>query len=247
MEKAGREHTNGEKLKIAALADLHFDGYDRKRWEDVFSRLETEVDAILLCGDLTAHGSLEEVEGILSIFKKCKTPVVTVLGNHDCQSGRAEVIAKILRENGIEVLNGTSVVIKGVGFAGSKGFGGGFRSPGPKPFKKKNVRDFTDYTAQEERKIEKALKEVRAERKVVLLHYSPVEETLAGEPEDRYPFLGSPRLAQPIDTNGVEVVFHGHAHHGSLKGQTPGGVPVFNVATQVLKEHGMDWFLWELK
>jgi Icc-related predicted phosphoesterase len=151
----------------------------------------------------------------------------------------AEQATQIMADAGVHMLDGTSTIIHGVGFAGTKGFCGGFGRGALGAFGEPLIKDFVNAALDETRKIENALRGLTTMTKVVVLHYAPIMETVVGEPEVIYPFLGSSRLLEPIETLGADVVFHGHAHHGSLEGATPTGIPVFNVAMPLLNEAGM--------
>lgn len=170
--------------------------------------------------------------------------MVAVLGNHDFEAERPHEVMAILRERGIHVLDGDNVVIEGIGFAGVKGFGGGFGRGSLGPFGEREYKLFVQAALDEALKLENGLRALRTPTKVAVLHYSPIPETLVGEPEVIFPFLGSSRLLPPIDTHGATVVFHGHAHVGAPEGRTPGGVPVYNVALPVLQCHGLRARLW---
>src|SRR5690606_10275063 len=148
-----------------------------------------------------------------------------VLGNHDYECDRVDLIQEMLEDAGVRVLDGTNVEIEGVGFAGAKGFGGGFGRRTLGPFGERVYKDFVQAAIDEALKLETALRTLETETRVVLLHYAPIPDTLHGEPLELFPFLGSSRLLQPIETYGASVVFHGHAHVGTPDGQSPGGVP----------------------
>jgi Icc-related predicted phosphoesterase len=163
---------------------------------------------------------------------------VTVLGNHDYENGEADRIKQVLGEHHVGVLDGDGTVIEGVGFAGVKGFAGGFGRGSLGAFGEPILKAFVQEAVDEALKLENALRTVHAPVKVVLLHYSPIADTLIGEPESIFPFLGSSRLLPPIEEMEAAVVFHGHAHTGVLEGRTPAGVPVFNVAHPVLLAAG---------
>jgi Icc-related predicted phosphoesterase len=173
-------------------------------------------------------------------------PVVAVLGNHDFESGAEEQASKILSDAGVHMLDGTHVVVHGVGFAGAKGFAGGFGRGALGAFGEQLIKDFVGAALDETRKIENALRSLNTETKVVVLHYAPIVETVMGEPEVIFPFLGSSRMLEPIDTLGATVIFHGHAHHGSLEGRTPRGIPVYNVAQPLLRSAGMKVRLFQV-
>lgn len=233
-------------VTIAAIGDVHFDGASKGSLRGLFADISREADILVLCGDLTTHGEPDQVRGFLEELQGMEIPTVTVLGNHDFEHGAEETLCEILTEHGIHVLDGTSVEIEGIGFAGVKGFGGGFGRRTLGPFGEKLYKDFVQEALDEALKLETALRELRCERRVVVLHYSPIRETLAGEPEEIFPFLGSSRLLPPIETYGADVVFHGHAHIGAPEGQTPAGIPVYNVAKSVMERAtGTAYRLWK--
>jgi Icc-related predicted phosphoesterase len=231
-------------IRIAALGDLHFDAEARGKLRDLFAEIDRSADILALCGDLTTHGKPEQIRALIDEMTGLKAPVVAVLGNHDHEAGMADQIAELLRERGVHVLDGDHVVIDGLGFAGTKGFVGGFGRGALAPFGEKLVKDFVQGAIDEALKLENALRNLHTEKKVVLLHFAPMVETVVGEPESIYPFLGSSRLLQPLDMIGATVVFHGHAHHGTPTATTPGGIPVFNVALPLLEQSGHRYLLW---
>lgn len=228
-------------LRIAAVGDIHFDGSSHGSLRELFADIHRNADVLVLCGDLTTHGRPEQMKAFVDELAGVQVPIVGVLGNHDCESSEEQAVNEILCDAGVHMLDGTHVVIEGIGFAGTKGFAGGFGRGALGPFGEQLMKDFVNAALDEALKIEKALHHLNTETKVVLLHYAPIEETVHGEPESIYPFLGSSRLQPPLDTHGASVVFHGHAHHGSLEGTTPGGIPVFNVSAPLLAEAGMSY------
>lgn len=238
------EQTN-RTLRIAALGDMHFDGAQHGALRELFAEIDRAADVLALCGDLTTHGRPEQMKAFVDELAGVEIPILTVLGNHDYESGAEEEVTRILCDAGVTVLDGTHTVIEGIGFAGTKGFAGGFGRGALGPFGEQLIKDFVNAAVEEALKIEKALHQLDTPSKVVLLHYAPIEDTIRGEPETIFPFLGSSRLLQPLDTLGATVVFHGHAHHGTAEGRTPGGIPVFNVAAQVLTQAGMNFRLFE--
>jgi Icc-related predicted phosphoesterase len=172
-------------------------------------------------------------------------PIVAVLGNHDHEAGKADEGVAILRDRGVYVLDGDNVVIQGIGFAGVKGFGGGFGRRTLGPFGETIYKEFVQAAMDESLKLETALRTLRSEVRIALLHYSPIRETLEGEPPEIFPFLGTSRLLPPIETYTPDVVFHGHAHIGSPEGRTPSGIPVYNVAASLLeKATGRAFRIW---
>jgi Icc-related predicted phosphoesterase len=248
MSNDGGHREDGEQgrvLRIAAVGDFHCGGpHEPPDLGATFAQVSEEADVLLLAGDMTTHGQPEQVERFLRHVQGVSIPMLAVLGNHDLESNQPERVCELLSSAGVRVLDGDAVEIEGVGFAGTKGFGGGFGQHALSTFGEPETKAFVDAALQEVLKLERALGELRTETKVVLLHYSPVEGTMGDEPQQIWPFLGSSRLAPPIDTFGAAVVFHGHAHIGSPEGRTAGGVPVFNVAVPVLQKHGMKWRTW---
>jgi Icc-related predicted phosphoesterase len=178
-----------------------------------------------------------EAEKLASDLKACRIPVVAVLGNHDYQNGHADEVKKILRTAKVVVLDENETFeLKGVGFAGVKGFGGGFNKHMLTPFGEETVKNFVSEAVNESLKLEVALNGLRTEKTVVLLHYAPIAGTVVGEPPEIYPFLGSSRLAETIDHFDVNVIFHGHAHHGTREGKTTKGIPVYNCCLQLMQQ-----------
>jgi Icc-related predicted phosphoesterase len=224
------------KLRVAAIGDLHVQESDTAPYRDLFAEIAREADVLVLCGDLTNFGKTGEAEILADDIRTCAIPVLGVLGNHDYECGQPEHVAEILCEAGMKLLDEQAVEIDGVGFAGVKGFLGGFGRGELAPFGEPIVKAFVDEALKESRKLENQLRTLRTERSVAVLHYSPTVETLAGEPPEIYQYLGSLRLREPIDRfDHVKAVVHGHAHHGAYEGRTPLGKPVYNVAQFVLK------------
>ncbi len=232
-------------LRVAAVGDIHFDGKASGGLQSFFAEINREAQVLVICGDLTTHGEPEQLAGLLEEMRGVEIPIVSVLGNHDFEAGKEGILCDMLSERGVHLLDGTNVEIEGVGFAGVKGFGGGFGRRTLGPFGERIYKEFVQAAIDEALKLETALRTLEAESRVVVLHYSPIPETLAGESEEIFPFLGSSRLLPPIETHGASVVFHGHAHIGSPEAVTPGGVPVFNVAKMVLeKAIGVGYRIW---
>jgi Icc-related predicted phosphoesterase len=226
-------------VRIAAVADIHFDGSRHGSLRDLFADVNHSADVLALCGDLTTHGRPEQMRAFVDELAGVEVPIVAVLGNHDCESNAEAECTDILCDAGVIVLNGTHTVIEGVGFAGTKGFAGGFGRGALGPFGEQLMKDFVNAAVEEALNLEKALHQLGSESKVVLLHYAPIADTIVGEPEVIFPFLGSSRLLPPLESLGAAVVFHGHAHHGTPEGRTPGGIPVYNVAYPLLLQHDM--------
>lgn len=232
-------------LRIAALGDMHFDEHARGSLTETFDRANREADVLALVGDLTTHGRPDQMEAFIEELRPLDIPVVAVLGNHDHEGEAADTLFAMLTEAGVSVLDGNAVVIEGVGFTGVKGFAGGFGRAALGPFGEPLIKAFVQEAVNESLKLERGLRELNSEHRIVLLHYAPILDTLAGEPEQIFTFLGSSRLLQPIETLGADVIFHGHAHHGSYRGRTPGGIPVFNVAGHVLEVEGLPFHIHE--
>jgi Icc-related predicted phosphoesterase len=234
-------------VRIAAVGDLHYDATRGTSFRDMFADVNKKADVMVLCGDMTTHGKPEQMSAFMEELAGVDIPIVAVLGNHDYEAGLHEEVSAIMRDRGIQVLDGDAVVIDGVGFCGTKGFAGGFGRGALAPFGELLIKEFVQAALDEAMKIENGLRSLNTDIRVCLLHYAPIIETVIGEPEGIYPFLGSSRLLQPIDTIGCDVVFHGHAHHGTIEGVTPAGIPVFNVAQPLLQERGENFFVWTIK
>lgn len=226
-----------ETIRIAAVADIHHGRGPDEELRALLKTASSEADVLLLCGDLTDYGTRAEAEGLAALLRtEAKVPVLAVLGNHDFESGTPEVVREELEREGVTLLDGECAVVGGVGFAGASGFGGGFGDRMLSPWGEPIIKQFVQHTVDEAFKLERALSTLDAEKKVVLLHYAPVRATVEGEPVEIHAFLGSSRLAEPLDRFGAVVAFHGHAHHGSHEGRTGGDVPVYNVSKPVLKK-----------
>jgi Icc-related predicted phosphoesterase len=241
-----------EKFRIAAIGDIHVRETDRGKWTDYFRAVSEQADVLLLCGDLTDSGHATEAEVLAEELKACSIPVVGVLGNHDYDEDQQVEIKKALVSENVHMLDGDSVVIENVGFAGVKGFCGGFDKFMMPLFGEGMMKQFVQSVVDESLKLDRALSRLDSEneniKKVVVLHYAPIKETVIGEPEQIFPFLGSSRLVEPINRRQVVAAFHGHAHAGTLEGMTSSGVKVFNVAKVVLQKAGFDppFYLFEL-
>jgi Icc-related predicted phosphoesterase len=230
------ESDNNGKLRVAAIGDLHVQEDSVAPYREMFSEISNKADVLVLCGDLTNFGKTREAEILADDIKSCAIPVVGVLGNHDYECGQPEKVCEILTHAGMKVLNEQAVEIQGVGFAGVKGFMGGYGRGELAPFGEPIAKAFVDEVMNEARKLENQLRTLRTGRSVAVLHYSPIEGTIEGEPPSIYQYLGSQRLCEPIDRfEHVKAVVHGHAHHGTYEGRTPRGTPVYNVAQFVLK------------
>jgi uncharacterized protein len=220
-------------MRIAATADLHFSPQSYDRIREQMQRIRDEADVLIIAGDLTNFGKVEEMHSLLNALVRLRVPIVAVLGNHDYESGLQDELMKMMNTEGIKVLDGSSYERDGVGFAGTKGFYGGFGRGALTAFGEPEVKQFVQAGLNEALKLERALSQLRAEKRIVVTHYSPVRETVEGEPMDIYPFLGSSRFAEVIDRFGAVFAVHGHAHHGTSEGKTTGGIPVYNCAINI--------------
>ena len=224
-----------DRVRIAAVADLHVKKTSQGSLQNLFAQATDSADVLLLCGDLTDYGTVEEGKILAKeITTALRIPAIAVLGNHDFESGAERELVKILTDAGVVVLDGDSHEVRGVGFAGVKGFGGGFGRRALGAWGEKIIKDFVHETINEALKLEGALARLRTPQKIAVLHYSPIQATVNPEPPEIVAFLGSSRLEEPLDRYRVTAVFHGHAHRGSPEGRTKGGAPVYNVAAAVL-------------
>ncbi|HLJ27261.1 MAG TPA: metallophosphoesterase [Candidatus Angelobacter sp.] len=221
-------------MRIAATADLHFSPQSYDRVREPFSHVRDEADVLVIAGDLTNYGKPEEMHSLLNALVRLRVPIVAVLGNHDYESGQEQELMKMMTTEGIKVLDGSSYERDGVGFAGAKGFIGGFGRGVLTAFGEKEIKAFVQASIDETMKLERALSMLRTDKIVIVTHYSPVVETVRGEAPEIWPYMGSSRLAEVIDRHGAVLAIHGHAHHGQLEGKTTGGVPVHNVALGLL-------------
>ncbi len=244
-EKPAPKKTNGT-ARIAAMGDLHVKEHGTTSYKELFTEISQTADILVLTGDLTDLGKVREAEILAADLRSCSIPIVGVLGNHDYECGCVDEVTHIFKEAGIHLLEGQAVEINGVGFAGAKGFAGGFGRHMLGSFGEPAIKAMVTESVEETMRLENALRQVRSERAMVVLHYAPIRETVAGEPEEIYPFLGSSRLAETIDRFPVKAVVHGHAHRGTYEGRTPGGAPVYNVASQIEKPTGRPYALLEL-
>ena len=226
-----------ETVRIAAIGDLHHSRTAAPGGlQSLFAQMNEAADALVLCGDLTDYGLAEEARSLVREMAALKIPAVTVLGNHDLQSGQESEIVKILTDAGIPALDGDTTEIHGIGFAGIKGFAGGFGRRALGPWGEDIIKKFVHEAVNEALKLETALARLRTERLIAILHYSPIQATVEGEPREIFPFLGCSRLEEPLTRYPVTAVFHGHAHHGRPEGRTSTGAPVFNVSMSMMRE-----------
>jgi Icc-related predicted phosphoesterase len=245
----GDTETSGNRtVTVAAIGDLHVREDSSRRYRDLFSEISEVADVLALAGDLTDFGKTAEAEMLAEDLRSCKIPAVGVLGNHDFESGQPDKVTEILKQAGVTMLDDQATVVEGVGFAGVKGFVGGFGRGELGAFGEDSIKAFVDEALNEARKLENQLRNLRTDRIMAILHYSPIAGTVEGEPLEIFPFLGSSRLADAVDRfDNVRAVVHGHAHRGAFRGETPRGVPVYNVAQFVVQEaEGRPYALIEL-
>ena len=224
-------------VRLAAVGDLHIRKTSQGVLQPVLASVNERADVLLLCGDLTDYGLPEEAQVLArELTSAVRIPMIAVLGNHDQESNQQVEVCRILADAGVKLLDGDTCEIKGVGFAGAKGFAGGFGRATLGPWGERAIKAFVQEAIDETLKFEAALARLRTPRRVALLHYAPVRATVEGEPPEIFPWLGSSRLEEPLNRYPVDVVFHGHAHYGSAEGRTSTGVRVFNVALPLLRQ-----------
>src|SRR5213592_1573015 len=224
----------GSVVRIAAVGDLHCTKTSQGAFQPLFARVADAAELLLLAGDLTDYGLPDEARVLARELTALRIPIVTVLGNHDLESSKEHEVRQILSDAGVVVLDGDATEMHGIGIAGVKGFGGGFGQRALGPWGETIVKQFVREAVDEALKLEAALARLRTTHLVALLHYSPVQQTVDGEPLEIYPFLGSSRIEEPINRYPVSLVVHGHAHRGQLQGATTSGVPVYNVSMPLL-------------
>ena len=225
----------GDVVRLAALSDLHYSKSSQGSFQPLFDQIAESADVLLLCGDLTDYGLVEEARILAKDLAPVKIPMVGVLGNHDFEAGQEHEIAQVLTDVGLHVLDGDTWEFRGVGFAGVRGFCGGFGRGALGPWGEKIIKDFVHEAVQEALKLESALARLSSDHRIALMHYAPIRATVEGEPPEIFPFLGSSRLEDPLSRFDVTAVFHGHAHKGATEGKTQTGIPVFNVAHAALR------------
>ena len=223
-------------IRIAAMSDVHYTRTSQGLLQSVFSQVTEHADVLVIAGDLTDYGLADEARVLArELTTTVKIPVVGVLGNHDYESGEHEMVRSILVDAGVHMLDGDAVELHGVGFAGVKGFAGGFGRGALGPWGEASIKMFVQEALNEALKLESALARLKAKHRIAVLHYAPVRDTVEGEPVEIHPWLGSSRLEEPLTRFEVSAVVHGHAHKGSPEGKTSGGIPVYNVAVPVLR------------
>lgn len=223
-------------LRVAAVGDLHCTKTSEGAFQPLFAKIGESADVLVLCGDLTDYGTPDEARVLAKELAATKVAKLAVLGNHDFESNAADEVTRILTDAaGVTVLDGTAVEVLGVGFAGAKGFPGGFGARALQAWGEGPVKAFVAAAVEETLKLESALARLRTPGRIAVLHYAPIGGTVEGEPAEIYPFLGSSRLEEPINRYAPNAVFHGHAHRGQIEGATSTGVPVYNVALPLLR------------
>jgi Icc-related predicted phosphoesterase len=227
---------NGSVVRVAAVADLHCGKGSQGALQPLFTRIAESADVVVMCGDLTDYGLPEEARVLArEVSGVLKVPIVGVFGNHDYESGHAEEVCRILGDAGIRILDGDSIEIAGLGFAGVKGFAGGFGDRALQSWGEPVLKQFVREAVEEALKLEGALARLRTPKRIAVLHYSPIRATVETEPAEILPFLGSSRLEDPINRYSAALVVHGHSHHGAPEGRTATGVPVYNVSLPMLR------------
>jgi len=226
-------------IRLAAVGDLHFGDDSAGTWAPHLTRLSEAADVLLLAGDLTRVGRADEAAVLAAELIDVHIPVVAVLGNHDYHSDEAKAVVDLLEHARVTVLEGNATVLEvrgeSVGIAGTKGFGGGFAGANATAFGEPEMKAYVNHSAALADTLGEALLGLDTEWKVALMHYAPVKDTVQGERPEIFPFMGSYFLAEAVDAAGADLVVHGHAHHGTEKGVTPGGVHVRNVAQPLLR------------
>lgn len=242
--------SNDGPVRLAAISDLHYGKGSQGSMVSEFDAISNDADILVICGDLTDYGLPEEAQLLAKdLNSTVKIPIVAVLGNHDYESGKHLEVCDILSSAGITILDGDSVEVRGIGFAGVKGFAGGFGRGALGFWGEPAIKAFVQEALDEALKLESALARLRTEQRIAVLHYAPIRATVEGEPPVIFPFLGCSRLEEPINRFPVTAVFHGHAHNGTFEGRTSTGVPVFNVSHGLIKKthpDGPGYHLMEL-
>lgn len=224
-------------IRIAALGDLHYRTGTDGKFRTAISEISDTADILLLCGDIIDYGLPDEARALMKDISETakRITIIAVLGNHEFESGKVEEVVQIMKGGGITILDGEACEIQGVGFAGVKGFPGGFGRRMLAPWGESIIKNFVHEAVEESLKLESALARLRTPSRIALMHYAPIMETVVGEPMEIYPFLGCSRLEEPLNRYPVRAVFHGHAHNGTHEGKTSSGIPVYNVAMKLLQ------------
>jgi Icc-related predicted phosphoesterase len=227
-------------IRVAAVGDLHFGLDSAGSYKPLVEALPGCADVLLVAGDLSQHGAPEEFRVLAEELAGLRVPVVTVFGNHDYHLHAEDENRRILEEAGVVVLEGESYVLDlpagRLGVAGIKGFCGGYAGACGAEFGEPEMKDFIGKTKRDADALAVALDSIAAcDVRVAMTHYSPIKGTLVGEKLEIYPFLGSYLLGEVIDDAKVDLAVHGHAHKGTERGVTPGGIAVRNVAMPVIR------------
>jgi Icc-related predicted phosphoesterase len=223
-------------VRVAALGDLHCTRNSQGAFQRLFEHISESANVLILCGDLTDYGLPDEAHVLAKeITSAVKIPTVAVLGNHDYESGKQEELKQILCDVGVTILDGDAAEVHGIGFAGVKGFAGGFGRGTLAPWGEEMIKLFVQEALNEALKLERAVARLRTTHRIVVLHYAPVVDTVQGEPPEIFPYLGTSRLEEPLSRYPVTAVFHGHAHHGRPEGRTHNNIPVYNVSLPLLR------------
>jgi Icc-related predicted phosphoesterase len=236
-------------LRIAAVGDFHCGVADVGAYRDIFAEAGVQADVLVLAGDMTRRGELAEFKVVAGELADVKIPIVGVLGNHDYEANQVAEGSAELMSRGIHLLDGDPFqLLEQVGFAGVKGFMGGFGRGTLTSFGEPETKAFVGATLAQVQALELALRRLATPVRIVVTHYAPILATVLGEPEIIHPYLGTDRLADPLDRYGCTVAFHGHAHSGTLSGRTAGGVPVFNVSLPLLRKEdpSRSFFVYEV-
>jgi Icc-related predicted phosphoesterase len=219
---------SGSVVRIAAIGDLHCSKKSEGQFRALFAAAADQADILVLCGDLTDYGLPEETEILIKeMAGAAKRPTIAVLGNHDFESGREAEVHRMLVD---------AAEVQGIGFAGAKGFAGGFGRGTLGAWGERAIKTFVQEAINEAMKLEAALARLRTGPRIAVLHYAPIRATVENEPVEIFPFLGCSRLEDPLNRYPVTAVVHGHAHNGSPEGFTSVGVPVYNVSLPLLRK-----------
>jgi len=228
--------SNRQTVRLAAIGDLHYTLSSQGMLQTICAYVSENADILLLCGDIVDYGRAEEARlFVKELNAGVKIPILGVLGNHEYEAGQVHEVQHIFSDAGIILLDGDAHEVHGIGFAGVKGFAGGFGEHALQPWGESILKRFVHETVEESLKLESALAKLRTPQRIALLHYAPIKATVEGEPIEIYPFLGSSRLEEPLNRYSVTAVFHGHAHRGQPTGKTSGNIPVYNVAAPLLR------------
>ncbi len=225
-------------MKIAAVGDVHMASPNCGIEKSDFAAVNSQADVLVIAGDLTNHGTEKEMEWCLNVLSEVRIPIVVVFGNHDFESDMELELAQMIGARGIHLLDGTGFELDGVGFAGAKGFGGGFGRYQLAEFGEECIKSFVKQSEKEAEKLRNALVRLNTKKRIAVMHYAPIHETIEGEPEPIHPFLGSSHLEMILNETLPDLALHGHAHKGCFEGHTSRGVRVCNVALSILQRRG---------